>query len=301
LRSVAVKHAVDRTKFDPETVQKLGRIDLIAEMLATGFLQGMRRSRRHGFSTEFSEFKPYVPGDDLRFLDWRVYARSGKPFVRRFEAETELEHLLILDATASMAWRFEERTTKLQYAANLLAAIACICMRSQDRTGLLVHDAAKLYHLPPRCRREQLESIFSILEGIEPGGGDSLPALVEGIASAKRHRGALVICTDLEEDEEDTCMALEMLSHTDDRVCLMHILHLAEEELPFGQMTHLEDSETRERVPADLGTLRKGHSRTVSEFRERWRARCDSWGIGYQAVHTGMNYLDVLLGMAEMG
>ena len=293
-------YPVDRKKFDPEIVQQVGRLDLIAEMLATSLLVGMRRSRRHGFSTEFSEFKRYVPGDDLRFLDWRLYARSGKPFVRRFEAETELEHLLLLDATASMAWQWEETTTKLQYGANLLAAIACICTRHQDQVGLLVHDASRLYHLPPRCRREQLESIFGILENIEPGGGDALPRLVEGIAISKRHRGALVICSDLEENEEDTSIALEMLSHTDDRVHLIHVLDRAEEELPFGHLTHLEDCETGERRPADLGALRKGHDRTVEEFRGRWRKRCDKWGIAYQSVHTGMNYLDVLLGMAEM-
>jgi len=291
---------VDRSKFDPDIAQQLGRIDLIARMLATSFLQGLRRSRRHGFSSEFSEFKPYVPGDDLRLLDWRIYARSGKLFVRRFEAETELEHLMILDATAFMAWQWEQSITKLQYGANLLATIACICMRHQDRAGLMVHDAKELHYLPPRCRREQLDEIFSVLENISPGGGDSLPRLIEGLAGAKRHRGMLIICSDLEEDEEGTALALEMLSLTEDRACIIHLLDKAEEDIPFGQVTHLEDSETGERVAADIGSLRKGHDRTVSDFRGRWRALSDRLGIGYRPVHTGMNYLDVLLGIAEM-
>ncbi|MHC5056466.1 MAG: DUF58 domain-containing protein [Planctomycetota bacterium] len=291
---------VDRSKFDPGIAQQLGRIDLIAQMLATSFLQGLRRSRRHGFSSEFSEFKPYVPGDDLRLLDWRVYARSGKLFVRRFEAETELEHLMILDATASMAWQWEQSITKLQYGANLLAAIACICMRHQDRAGLMVHDAEELHYLPPRCRREQLDDIFNVLENVRPGGGDSLPRLIEGLAGAKRHRGMLIICSDLEEDEEGTALALEMLSLTEDRACIIHLLDKAEEDIPFGEVTHLEDSETGERVAADIGSLRKGHDRTVSDFRGRWRALSDRLGIGYRPVHTGMNYLDVLLGIAEM-
>jgi uncharacterized protein (DUF58 family) len=299
-RGASKRGGVDRGQFDPEIVQQLGRIDLIAQMLATSFLQGLRRSRRHGFSSEFSEFKPYVPGDDLRLLDWRIYARSGKLFVKRFEAETELEHLLILDATASMAWQWEEGISKLQYGANLLAAIACICMRHQDKAGLMVHDAEELHFLPPRCRREQLDEMFCLLENIRPGGGDALPQLIEGLAGAKRHRGMVIICSDLEEDEEGTALALEMLSLTDDKAVIIHLLDKAEETIPFGPVTHLEDSETGERVAADLATLRKGHDKTVSAFRGRWQAHCDKLGVGYRPVHTGMNYLDVLLEIAEM-
>jgi uncharacterized protein (DUF58 family) len=299
-RDKAGRGAVDRRQFDPEIAQQLGRIDLIAQMLATSFLQGLRRSRRHGFSSEFSEYKPYVPGDDLRLLDWRIYARSGKLFVRRFEAETELEHLLILDATASMAWQWEQSITKLQYGANILAAIACICMRHQDKAGLMVHDAEELHFLPPRCRREQLDDMFCLLENIRPGGGDALPELIKGLAGARRHRGMVIICSDLEEDEEGTAIALEMLSLTDDRACIIHLLDKAEENIPFDSVTHLEDSETGERVATDVGTLRKGHDQTVSDFRGRWKTLCDRLGVGYQPVHTGMNYLDVLLGIAEM-
>jgi uncharacterized protein (DUF58 family) len=295
-----MKPHVERDRFDPSVVQQVGRIDLIADLLATGFLQGMRRSRHHGFSTEFSEYKPYVPGDDLRFLDWRVYARSEKLFVKRFEAETSLDVLLLLDATASMAWRWEEEVTKLQYGANLLAAIACICTKHNDRPGLLVHDAARLSNLPPRCRREQLDAIFTVLESIEPGGGDALPALIEGLAGAKRHRCAIIICSDLEEDEEYTTLALEMMSYTDDRVHMIHLLHRAEEELPFGAVTHFEDIETKQRVRADIAALRKRHGLTVAEFRGKWRERCSKWGIGYQPVDTSMNYLDVLMGVAGL-
>ena len=300
MRSGALNPPVDRDRFDPGVVQQLGRLDLIADLLSAGFLQGIRRSRHHGFSTEFSEYKPYVPGDDLRFLDWRVYARCEKLFVRRFEAETSLDVLLLLDATASMAWRWQDTVTKLQYGANLIAAIACICTQHNDRPGLLVHDAVRLSNLPPRCRHEQLDAIFTVLESIQPGGGDSLPALIEGLAGTRRHRCAIIICSDLEEDEEYTTMALEMLSYTDDRVHMIHLLHHAEEELPFGAVTHFEDSETRQRVRADIAALRKRHGETVSGFRATWRERCHRWGIGYQPVDTGMNYLDVLLDIAGL-
>ncbi|MHC4502239.1 MAG: DUF58 domain-containing protein [Planctomycetota bacterium] len=290
---------VDRTRYDPEVVRKLGRLDLVAGVLADGFLTGSRRSRRHGFSTEFSDFKPYVPGDDLRFVDWRVYARSEKLFVKRFEDERSYEHLLVLDCTASMSWQWKDTVSKLQYGANLVAAIACICSRAHDRVGLVAHDGDDLRLVPPQCRSSQLDAVFSVLEGVRPGRGGVLRELVAATSTLGRHSGAIVVCSDLEEDEEAVVSALEALSETGRRVYLLHLLDEAEIELPFAQATHLQDSETGRRLVVSVPSLRKRHASTVEVFRSHWHENCRSMGIRYRSIRTGMNYLDVLLGLAE--
>ncbi|NQZ66986.1 MAG: DUF58 domain-containing protein, partial [Lentisphaeria bacterium] len=186
---------IDEKKFDPELLRQLGRIDIISKVIVDGLKQGGRKSRRKGFSSEFSDYKPYVEGDDLRLLDWRLYARTEKLYVKRFEAETSLEILLLMDATASMAWRWEDSISKLEYSANLMAAIAGIHIQQQDQVGLLVYDADDMHHLPPRARNTQLDLIFSVLAGLKPGAADSFEILVNSLNEMKHHRGRIIICT----------------------------------------------------------------------------------------------------------
>jgi uncharacterized protein (DUF58 family) len=289
-----VNETIDTSFFDPDFIQQLDRIDLIAKTITDGLSHGAHRSRRRGFSTEFSDFKPYVPGDDTRLLDWRIYARTERLFVKRFEAETNLELMLVLDATGSMAWRHGKNITKLEYAANLLAGLACLHMEQQDQVGLLVYDAADVHHLPPRSRRAQLDAIYATLAGLTPGRADSFPVLVESLTKMKRHRGRIVVCTDLEEDEEQVAQAMEELAGLEDEIILFHILDRAEVHLPFENVTHLEDAESGELLPVNLPELRREHDANLSAFRKYWEERCSRWGILYQPIDTGMNYVEVL-------
>ncbi len=291
--------AIDTKYFDPGFIQRLGRIDLVAKTITDGLSYGVHRSRRRGFSTEFSDFKPYVPGDDPRLLDWRVYARTERLFVKRFEAETNLELMLMLDATASMAWRFGGRISKLEYAANLLAGLACLHMGQQDQVGLLVYDAKDLHHIPPRSRRSQLDLIYAKLTELEPGRADSFPTMVRSVTQLRRHRGRIIVCTDLEEDEDRVEQAMEELAGLEDELILFHILDQAEIELPFDDVTHLEDAESGELLPVNLVALRKEQAANVAAFRGYWQERCREWGIIYQPIDTGMNYVEVIYQLNE--
>jgi uncharacterized protein (DUF58 family) len=284
----------DSSRFDPEVLQELGRVDLIARIIVQGIKQGAHRTRMRGFSTEFSDFRVYSPGDDLRFLDWHVYARLDRLFIKCYEAETSQEVLILLDATRSMAWRWEDNITKLEYAANLLAAIACLHMAQHDQVGLLVHDANKLHSLPPRARRTQLEEIVAILSNVEPGGADSLHLLIDDLAQRSRHRGQIIICSDLLEEPEGVSAALKALVGRDDEVILFHILDHAELTLPFSKATHLQDSESDEIISVNMGNLKAGHDNNVEEFRGHWREECLKLGIQYLPLHTKMNYVEVV-------
>lgn len=294
-----MSHAVDRTQFDPDVVRQLGRIDIIARVIVSGVRRGLHRSRRRGFSTEFSDFTPYTAGDDLRLLDWRLYARTDRLFVKRFEAETNVELMLLLDASASMAWRWQNNISKLEYAANLLAAFACLHMRQQDQVGLLVHDAVALHHLPPRCRRAQLEAIFSALDELSPGSADTFPILVDSLARLRRHRGIVIACSDLEEDEDSLREALRELAGTGNEIVLFHILDQAEVALPFQDATHIRDSETGATIPVNIQQFRQQYEESLQRFRESWQQECEQCGILYMPIHTAMNYVDVIIELVE--
>ena len=286
--------AVQAERFDPELVRRLGRLDLIAQVVADGVALGVHHSRRRGFSNEFSDFKPYVPGDDLRLLDWRLYARTDRFYVKRFDAETNLEVMLVLDATRSMAWRWDDRVSKLEYAANFLAAMACIHLRQQDLVGLLTHDTGGRQMLPPRAQRVRLDEIFATLAALRPGAEPVLGGLLGDLADGPRHRGLIVVCSDLEEDADSVARGLGALAGRDDELVLFHLLDAAEEDLPFRNVTHLRDSETGELLAVDLATLRREHAETVRTFRAQWRGECERGGVLYLPLHTGMDYVEAM-------
>lgn len=279
----------------PDVLQRLGRLDLIGEIVGNALKQGVRRSLRHGFSTEFSDYKPYAPGDDLRFLDWRVFGRTDRLLTRKYEAETSFESLLLLDASKSMAWRWKSSINKLEYGTNLFAAMAYLHVDHQDQVGLLVHDANQMHFLPPRSTKKQLQKIYETLAQIDPGPGETFLEMIEAVARLKKHRGQIVVCSDLEESEEAIERSLQMLAGRDDEVVILHLLHKAEIELPFRRATHFEDSETGELLAVDLEGLKQSHRENVGRLVEKWRHLCEAWRIRYQSIHTGMTYVDVLL------
>lgn len=281
-------------RYDPSVVQRLGRIDLIADAIAEGVRQGLHHSRRRGFSTEFSDFRPYVNGDEPRLLDWRLYARTERYFVKRFEAETNIELTLLLDASASMAWRWQEQLSKLEYAVNLLAALACLHIRQQDQVGLLVHDRFRARFLAPRASARQLEEIIALLAGLDPCRQDVFAATVAEFLSIRRHRGVLLVCSDLEEDPQAVAAALDRLGGTDHEVVLFHLLDRHEVTLPFSAATHLEDSESGALLPVHLPSLRLEHAAAIAAFRQHWEELATRRRILYLPVDTGMDYAEAL-------
>ncbi len=284
----------DPARFDPSAIAALGRLDLKAKIIADGLLQGIHPSRKKGFSSEFADFKAYTPGDDLRHLDWKVYARSERLFVKQAESETNIEVALLLDASPSMAWRWQATVSKLEYAVNLLATLAYLHLRQQDQVGLLVHDARELHALPPRSRRRHLDEIFATLGKIEPAGTETVSHLARGVDTLIRRKGHVVLCSDLLEDEEASGAALKLLGAREDEVILFHLLDEAEVTLPFDRATHLRDSETGELMPVDIAALRKDHAETVAGLREHWAGVCRGLGIHYIPLTTATNYVEAL-------
>ncbi|GAA4353586.1 DUF58 domain-containing protein [Hymenobacter saemangeumensis] len=249
----------------PEILHGLRNLSLAARRAAEGFLHGAHASRRHGAGMEFSQYRPYQPGDDLRRLDWRLAARSDRYYLRESEVDTSLSIHLLLDASASMNHRDDNGLTKLDYARLLLAALAYLAQQQGDAVGLSILGPAGLRHLPPRADTRQLPRLYHALETAEAAGG--FPGVETSAPLTARRQRALTVCvSDLYEKESEITTLLTKLQAVSGEVLLLHLL--ADNELRFsyrGAVT-LRDLETGRSLQLD-----------ADEQRPAYQARLQSW------------------------
>jgi uncharacterized protein (DUF58 family) len=284
--------------FDPASLAALGRIEIVARWIVDGFMSGLHRSPRKGFSVEFAEYRPYQPGDDLRYIDWKIAARSDRWVVRQYEEETNLRASVVLDVSKSMAWSGAEmravardgnavaRLTKLAYAERLTAALALLFLRQRDAVGLVRFDDRIRSAVPPRTRNGQWRRVVAALE--EPGSGRA-SAAPDALAQAARlinRRGLIVLISDLLMDLPDVERAMRALRAAGHDVTVLHIMDPAERELPSSGEALFVDPETDLSVPASVADVRAAYRNTVEEVIGEWRTMFGALGIGYEVVAT---------------
>src|SRR5947207_6306636 len=227
--------------FDPASLAALGRIEIVARWIVDGFMSGLHRSPRKGFSVEFAEYRPYQPGDDLRYIDWKIAARSDRWVVKQYEEETNLRASIVLDVSKSMAWSGAQlyalagaeqstgaRLTKLAYGERLTAALALLLLRQRDAVGLVRFDSAIRSAIPPRARNGQWRRVVAALE--EPGTGraSSAPDALHQAARLINRRGLIVLISDLLMDLPDVEPAMRGLRAAGHDVTVLHIMDPAE-------------------------------------------------------------------------
>ena len=292
--------------FDPASLAALGRIEIVARWIVDGFMSGLHRSPRKGFSVEFAEYRPYQPGDDLRYVDWKIAARSDRWVVRQYEEETNLRASIVLDVSRSMAWsgaqmragasgaaetRGRDATavaqlTKLEYAERLTAALALLLLRQRDAVGLVRFDERIRTAVAPRARNGQWRRIVASLE--EPGAGRASSAAV-ALSQAARlisRRGLIVLVSDLLMEMEEVQTAMRGLRALGHDVTVLHIMDPAERELPGGGEAVFIDPESELSVPASIADVRAAYKKTVDEVIAEWRSMFGGLGIGYEIVST---------------
>jgi uncharacterized protein (DUF58 family) len=283
--------------FDPASLAALGRIEIIARWIVDGFMTGLHRSPRKGFSVEFAEYRPYQPGDDLRYIDWKIAARSDRWVVRQYEEETNLRASIVLDVSRSMAWSGAampigrgaaalDRLTKLAYAERLTAALALLFLRQRDAVGLVRFDERIRSAVPPRARTGQWRRIIAALE--EPGTGkaSSAPEALVQAARLINRRGLIVLISDLLMDMPDVERAMRGLRAAGHDVTVLHVMDPAERELPSSGEALFVDPESDLSVPATVADVRVAYRNTVDEVIGEWRAMFGSLGIGYEVIST---------------
>jgi uncharacterized protein (DUF58 family) len=276
---------------DPAEVARLGGIEIVAEGVVEGFLAGLHRSPFRGFSVEFTEHRAYQPGDELRYLDWRILARSDRLFVKQFEEETNLRAMILVDASRSMAWRgVPERLTKRAYADRLAAALALILLRQRDATGLVTFDEEVRQVIPARVKAGQWSRFVRGLLDTPDGNGTAAHAALQRLTALLARRGLVVLLSDLLFDRELALAALRYLRHRGHQVIVFHLMDPAEVELTGPPEVRFTDPESPASVVVRPRELARAYAETVQREVAAWRTACRRHGIAYHHVQTDLPF-----------
>src|SRR5260221_2103458 len=274
----------------PEVIRTVGRLDLRARFIVEGFLSGLHASPFHGFSVEFSEHRRYAQGDDLKDIDWLVFAKTDRYYVKKYQAETNITGYLLMDLSESMAYTYRQELTKFDYGICLAAALAYMMIHQQDPIGLITFDEKIRHSLPPRSKRTQLGNILAILSKLKPTGPTEIAKNLQSVASMIRHRSLIMLFSDLLSDPEPTITTLRQLRHRGHDVILFHILDEAEVHFPFSGMVEFEDPEMQDKLQIDASGFRPDYLAEVQAFCERYRRECFQSGIHYMGLDTSMQF-----------
>jgi uncharacterized protein (DUF58 family) len=272
----------------PQDLAALGGIEFIARRVVEGFITGLHRSPHRGFSVEFAEHRMYQPGDDLRYIDWRMYGRSDRYYVKQFEEETNLRAYLLVDASASMAWTSEpgQLPSKLWYAKQLAACLSLLLLRQGDAVGLVCFDESIRSHVAPRGGRRQWQEILRALSSLEASGRTEAGTALRELAGHLPRRGLVILCSDLLVDPESTRLALRFLRHRGHEVLVFHLLDPGERELPPVGDARFLDPETGEEVPVNVADLRTEYRQAVERALAEWRQALAPHGMDYALIET---------------
>lgn len=288
----------------PDQLAQLASLEIRARVIVEGAFAGMHHNLHAGTSIEFTEHKEYSPGDEIRRIDWKAVGRVDRYYVKRFEDETEMRTLLVVDTSASMGYR-RRGGTKLAYAANLAGAVAYLLGRQGDPAGLLLFDETTRQYLPPSTRSGQIREIFRLLESAAPEGRTEPARALSHVGELVDKRGLILVFSDLLDAEDEVAgdsargAAIERLRQLRARghdVVLFHLLDPDEVELPFDDLTFFEGME-----PGDARTLlvhasdlQEAFRRESAAFRERWRLACLEARVEYRFVRTDESPAEVL-------
>ena len=268
---------------DRRAVGGVSRLPLRARMAVEGFYSGIHKSPYHGQNVEFSEFREYAPGDDLRFLDWRVFAKSDRFFIKLFEAETNLNCYLLLDCSGSMDYG-SDSMTRLDYGASLAAALTLLMLRQGDHVGLVTFDNQVRRFIPPRGAARHFGVIVNALEHLTPGADTNISAVLHEIAERVRRRSMVIVISDFFDNVEETLNGLQHFRHRRHEVNVMHLLDDAEIEFPFDRVTLFEGMERGQEIVADPHVVGEGYRRRMRQYLEEFRRGCVEKNIDYEMM-----------------
>jgi uncharacterized protein (DUF58 family) len=273
---------------DPREASRLAGLELLTEGIVEGFLTGLHRSPRRGFSVEFAEHRTYQPGDELRYIDWKLLGRKDRLYVKQYEEETNLRAMMVVDVSRSMAWSGapDRVLTKLGYVQRLAAALGLLLVRQRDATGLIAFDETVRAVVPARARTAHWHQLMSTLGGLTPGLGTAAEPALRRVVDLLRRRGLVVFISDLLLDRELALRALKFLRHRGHQVMVVHVMDPAELVLSGPAEARFEDPETGVGVTLRPKDWAEAYGETVAGVVSAWRRACRSSGIQYHHVTT---------------
>lgn len=290
---MAVKPDDPKRFLHPETIARISRLDLRARHIVEGFISGMHRSQFFGHSVEFVQHREYVPGDDIRHIDWKVWSKTDNFYIKQYEEETNLRCTLVVDVSESMHYG-RGALNKYNYACTMAACLAYLQLRQQDSVGLITFDSDVRQKIPAKSHQLHIDALMNALAVSRPREKTDPEKILRRIVENIPGRGMIVLISDLLTDREPLFRGLEMLRHRRHDVLVFHVLDEDELNFPFTGTTRFEGLEEMPQLTCDPRSLRDGYLEALEEYLVEVRRGCSRQGIDYHMVNTG-NYLDAVL------
>ncbi|MCX6381904.1 MAG: DUF58 domain-containing protein [Armatimonadetes bacterium] len=272
---------------DPQTLARISRLELRARAVVEGVISGMHKSPHRGSSVEFAQHRDYVPGDEIRHIDWKVYARTDRYHIKQFEEETNLKAMLLLDTSTSMDYKGKNSPlSKREYAAIVSAAIASLLLKQRDSTGLATFDANINQFIPPASTSTHMRLLLETLERKESKPKTDLAATFNDLAERIKRRGMVVVLSDLFADPAEILRGLQHFRYRKHEVIIFHILDRDELTFPFDDTTIFEGMEGEQPLTADPNALRAEYLHVFQEYSDKLKRGCRELSMDYQLLPT---------------
>ncbi len=279
-----------RQYLQPETVSKLKGMEMRARMVVEGFIAGLHKSPYHGFSVEFADYRQYMSGDDIGDIDWKVFAKTDRYYIKQYEEETNLKSYLLLDCSASMNYRSGDRLTKFDYAGMLCGALSYMMLRQRDAVGLVTYDQHIRRYIPPRSKHGHIHVLLNEIAAQTPSDLTDTANTLHEMAERIKRRGLVIILSDLLDSAEQIISGLRHFRYHKHEVIVFHVLDPRERDFNFGSEAIFKDMETGEEVSTLPFQMKKEYARKVSEFAETIAVACRQANIDYHPIDTAMPF-----------
>ena len=266
-------------------VAMLNSISMKAKLVVEGYIIGQHRSPYHGFSVEFSEHRSYEPGDEVKHIDWKLYGKTNRLYVKRYEEETNLRTHLILDTSRSMSYT-SNKISKLEYGSYLLAALSYLMISQQDAAGVVLFDEKIRSFIPPKSTPSHLNTLLNVLDVPEPGNDTKIESVLHQIAERINKRGLVIIISDLLDEPKNVLNGLKHFRHKKQEVVLFHILDRNELEFEFDNRTKFVDMESDEEITTDPWHIKNDYKNLILDIQKYYRRNCRLNKIDYVSLFT---------------
>ncbi|MEW6509271.1 MAG: DUF58 domain-containing protein [Bacteroidota bacterium] len=292
---MALKSNDFRSYLDPLVISRIKSLEFKARAIVEGFMVGLHKSPYHGFSVEFSEHRPYMQGDPIKNIDWKVYAKREKFFIKQYEEETNLICNIFLDISKSMDFKYASSVTKLDYAVTLAASFCYLLIKQQDAVGLTIFSDKIHSYLPPKSNRVYLKTLLTSLTKINALGKTATSLCLNDAAEKIKKRGLTIIISDLFDNPGSILSALKQLRYKKNEVIVFQILDPVERNFGFDKDTIFVDLETKEELTTQPYQIRSAYQSSMNEFINKLKNGCLNYGIEFNLIGTNQPFDKALL------
>jgi len=280
---------------DPSIISKINSLELRARLVVEGFMVGLHKSPYHGFSVEFIQHRPYMQGDSLRDVDWKVYGKTEKYFIKQYEEETNLRSYILLDVSKSMQFSSGNNVSKLEYASTLAAALSYLMMKQQDAFGLTLYSDRIVQYLPPKATKSYLRQILKSLVSVKASDTTNTAACLNSVAERIKRRGLVIIISDLFDDIDSVISALKHFSYQKNEIIVFQILDPIERNFAFGRDAIFKDMESEEELTTQPYQIQKAYKLAMEEFIGKIKNECLNSKIDFNIIETSTPFDKALM------